>query len=202
MRIDELISAQHRRKAISQMHRAGAVYDLINLEYGVGFVPMKDAHGAYSSILVHPKLPYIIKLFDSTDTGYLEFLKIAVAHPDNPHFPKLRGRPMKLGEKFVAVRMEKLLPFGIAAFEEIEYMLDTSSHNADWQKHIDPRGIQGEFLAKWPRFAEALDILRNAEKADGIRTDWHNGNIMKRDNGTPVILDPFAPLVNKPVVIG
>ena len=190
MRIDELLSGQHRRQAIGQMHRMGAVYDITNLEHGLGFKPLDN--GSYATVLAHPNLNYVIKLFDAEDKGYQVFLKAVNQNRTNPHFPVLRGQPMNFG-KWIGVRMEKLLPYSLSKFEEIEYMLDTACLYDTWRKFIRADSIHGEFLSQWPEFASALDALRQGLKANSsIRVDWHQGNIMQRSDGTPVIIDPFA----------
>ena len=202
-KVDEnLVSAQHRRQALGQMTRAGAVYDLVNQEYGLGFSPMKGAYGSVSTILVHPKLDYIVKLFDRDDSGYLAFLRTVVANRQNPHFPRLRGRPVPLGKNWMAVRLERLIPYPQSRFDEIEFLLDKAITYPNWQSTVAPDSVHGEFLEKWPHFAEALDLLRDQLKSTkGITSDWHQGNIMQREDGTPVIIDPFSRSAAKPVAV-
>ena len=199
---EKLSSGQERRKALSQMSRAGAVSDLVNQEYGLGFSPMKGAYGGFSTILVHPRLDYILKLFDSNDSGYLSFLKTVVTNPQNPHFPRLRGRPVQLGGNWMAVRMERLMPYPQSRFDDIEFLLDKAVLYPNWQSTIAQDSVHGEFLEKWPSFAEALDLLRDQLKSTkGITSDWHQGNIMQRADGTPVIIDPFSRAAAKPVAV-
>lgn len=193
MKIDEIIGAENRRMALKQMHRGGAIYDLINREYGLGFEPLAD--GEFATILVHPNLNYVLKLFDSTDAGYKMFIQIALAHKDNPHFPRFRGRPVNFG-KFSTIRMEKLVPIHPNRFADIEYMIHKAMTDDNWKKDIWPNSEFDDFLKKWPKFGNALDIIRTAFKNrvnQKISLDFHEGNIMLRpENGAPVITDPFA----------
>ena len=190
MRIHEIVGGQPTRQAIDKLHRHTAVGKITNLEQGLGFEQLD--RGSYATVLVHPKLSYVIKLFDASDKGYQAFLKVVKANPDNPHFPKLRGQPMNFG-RWAGIRMERLQPYSLREFQDIEYMLDHAFFYDNWRDAIKPNSIHSEFLEQWPEMGNALDALRRTLKTvGGIRVDWHQGNIMQRSDGTPVIIDPFA----------
>lgn len=182
----ELRSELDTRKYVSQLSRRDTSSALTSYH---GF--HKISGGVFSSVLVHPKLDYIIKLFDNDDEGYKLFLGIALANQKNPHFPQIRGRPMQIGSQTQGIRLEKLTPMSGSEFEDLEYMLAVAKSDPNWEENLTPNGIAREFLDKWPRFAQALNTLRDA-KDSGTWFDWHGGNIMKRSDGTPVIIDPFV----------
>lgn len=187
MRLWEITSKFHDRASAAKLDRRGVAGELSSYH---GFEPLSGARGDYSSILVHPSLPYIIKLFDQKDTGYMRFLEVAGANQANPHFPRLRGKPMRIGEKTVGIRMERLSPMSVREFEDIEYMLYQMSGDPGYERTLKPDGLEREFLDRWPRFSDAIALLRRA-KTPGLLFDWHDGNLMKRADGTPVITDPF-----------
>lgn len=189
MRLHELRSERDSREELGKLDRLLAAHKLVKQH---GFNPLTGAFGSYSSILVHPDLDYIIKLFDAKDTGYMVFLRTALAHADNPHFPRFRGKPMQISPQLMGIRIEKLKPMQESEYDSLEYMLYQAKQDPSWLSHIRPDGEEREFLDRWPRFAEALDILRSAKQGTRVGFDWHDGNMMKRSDGTPVIIDPFV----------
>lgn len=192
MRIFELRSEQEFRKVISGMNRIG-ITGLLDFEYQ--FEPVKGAVGGFGSIMSHPRLNYVIKLFDIEDTGYLKFVQVALDNSGNPHFPKFRGRPMKLSNQTMGVRMERLQKWPRSKFETIEMLLNQAQRDSNWRRHLDSNPLAQEFIHTWPQFGDALDSLNSAalSKHSDVEFDWHDGNIMQRTDGTPVIVDPFAP---------
>jgi hypothetical protein len=65
--------------------------------------------GYYATVLGKPETPHVLKLLDSTDKGYLEYVALAMA-VENPHFPKFRGKPFRVTREYYAVRLERLTP--------------------------------------------------------------------------------------------
>lgn len=65
--------------------------------------------GYYATVMNKPGTPHVLKLFDHTDKGYLEFVALAMA-TNNPHFPQFRGKPMRITKDYYAIRMERLKP--------------------------------------------------------------------------------------------
>lgn len=186
MKLIEIIGREDLRKYLSKLDREGAADELISFH---GFERMKGARGAYSSVLTSPRAPYIIKLFDANDVGYMRFLDVALANQSNPHFPRIRGRPMRIGPRIMGIRLERLEPMSRGEYEEIEYMLHSMSTNPAWERSLRPGDSHHEFLVRWPEFSSAIALLRRAISND-VGFDWHGGNMMKRGE-TPVIIDPF-----------
>ena len=192
MRLIELTSAREFRKVIQGMHRIG-ITGLLDFEYK--FAPVKGAVGGFGSIMSHPDLKYVVKLFDSDDVGYMKFVQVAKAHSDNPHFPRFRGQPMKLSRETMGVRLERLIPMPRSRFETLEMLLNQAQRDSNWRRHLATNELAKEFLTKWPQFGAALDLLNQAALSPNsdVDFDWHDGNIMQRTDGTPVIVDPFIP---------
>jgi len=82
--------------------------------------------GYYATVVGKPETPHVLKLFDRTDKGYLEFVALAMS-VNNPHFPQFRGKPMRITKDYYAIRMERLKPFAGNASEnygfEFSYQL-------------------------------------------------------------------------------
>lgn len=190
MKISELRGEKQNRDHLGRLTRQGAADELISHQ---GFRPVEGPKGAHSSVIFHPNLDYVIKLFDANDSGYRLFLDVARNHQGNEHFPRIRGRPMRLSQNVIGIRLERLEDFmSWDKFKSISEMLDHASWSDNWQAGLRPDSSAMEFLLRWPHFATALDILRRAAKPHGVRFDWHLGNIMLRSNHSPVIIDPFA----------
>jgi len=142
-------------------------------------------HGYYAGVFAKPDDPYVIKIYDN-DPGYERYLKYIIANQTNPHVPKLRGRPVRLGNSIRIVRMEKLIPNTTTEQEEIYKSI--INYIADHGKHyqyalINQKNIENKF----PKLLPLLDEL--AENKEIL--DLGKQNIMFRGN-IPVITDPYA----------
>ena len=191
MKLQELISHRPYVKGVTTR------YEVQQKLGELGFKKIGDPSG-YAGVYAHPNFSYVLKVFDATDIGYLTFLQVVGKHPNNPHFPIFRGKPMVLIKsditdypRVMTIRMEKLTTFPISRYiDRLEYML-SSATSTDWRNNIKHNDLAKEFLEEWPKFGEALDLLV-AAKTDNIAFDWHEGNVMLRGN-CPVIIDPFRP---------
>jgi hypothetical protein len=160
--------------------------------HGMGW-EMSRGQGAFSTVYLHPNKDYILKLFEPRDVGYIRFLTLALQNQDNPHFPRLRGRPVRATKHAMAIRLERLQPISQATFWRNQDWLNMASGRKIWRRLVSNDDAAQEFLAHWPRFADALDALNSMYTVDsGIEFDWHPGNMMQRGD-VPVIIDPFKP---------
>ena len=190
MKLEELISHRPYVKNVATRN------EVQKKLHELGFKKIGEPSG-YAGVYEHPNLSYALKVFDANDRGYRAFLQVVAQHPNNPHFPKFRGKPMVIVKsdddtpKVMAIRMEKLKKFPISRYiDRLEYML-SSAKTEYWRDSIKHNDLAKEFLEEWPQFAEVIDALV-AAKTDNIAFDWHEGNIMLRGN-CPVIIDPFRP---------
>lgn len=192
MKIQELRSESRFRNIAKTLNR-NLIKQYLNLGYH--FHPVHKGEGGYGSIMQHDSVPYVIKLFDVTDTAYVKFIQLVRSHHSNPHFPKFRGQVITLSDQVLAIRLEKLTPWSKASYEDMEYLLYQAQSDPDWRRHLDRNPIAQEFMQTWPQFGLALDVLNKfiLQGDHEITFDWHDGNIMQRSDGTPVIIDPFAP---------
>ena len=170
--------------------------------------------GGYGKVYTHPKWPYVVKMF-TRDDPYLKFARYAYKHP-HKSFPKFYGAPQKIipefsrnrsmGEVYLS-RIEKLHPLTLRTYDEIDkyknyythyrYMVDmeknarhffgnTYNYRLNELKH---------HLADMPENIEsALDAMTIVNKEAYARnwgtSDWHINNLMQRDNGDIVLIDP------------
>lgn len=130
--------------------------------------------GKYATVFNNPTSSYVIKVF-LKDTAYLTWLKFCFENPRNPFVPQIRGKVVKLTPIFMAVRLEKLLPY--------KY---TDQHPNDFN-------IWGEQPPCQCAHCNNPDV-QNVQKfldQHSKLLDIHPGNVMQRSNGHIVIIDPF-----------
>lgn len=153
-----------------------------------------DAPGAFGSVWRKGDTPYVLKIFSSSDYAYEAFLTLAMKHQDNPHFPKIFGKMVKVTPKYNAVRIEPLTPYKADSTLIRRY---TRYRNYMRGNTVDPNSIVAmeyedclEFLYEYPKLKEALDLI-----IDGLLglygNDISNKNLMMRGS-TIVITDPVA----------
>ena len=127
--------------------------------------------------------PYVIKVF-YRDSNYLKYLKYVLAHQDNPHVPKVRGKPMKITPEAYAVRLEELQP--VAPRDENEKQLvDSIINTLTWGRFKQNSYIR---LEEPELYKMLLDLAKIY--GDHNETDLIQANIMQRKDGTIVITDP------------
>lgn len=175
--------------------------------------------GASANVYTKPDIDYVIKIFDSKDTGYLRFLDL-IQKVENVHFPVIRGKPMLINSNTYGVKLEKLTPFVYEGYYRSlltyinyfvnEIVYDYKSTNANYlyskentlrltPEKINHMNILYDNMAeKWKKFEQQFPELSTAIKLivkyvliplDG-RADLHNYNVMMRGK-TLVIIDPI-----------
>jgi hypothetical protein len=146
--------------------------------------------GYYAQVYGRDDKDYVLKVFDYRDRGYAEFLKL-VATNANPHFPKIIGKPIKITSGYWAVRMEKLTPAPEAL--QIGIYLSTRDNGPNPRNSLQIAAHEQimELFESQPLLKDALDlIIDNILHNSSIGADLHKENVMKRSDGTLVIIDP------------
>ena len=171
--------------------------------------------GVFGTVFLNPNKPYVLKLF-KVDHAYQRFLKLIRSQPDNPHFPKLRGLPMKVNDEYSAVRMEKLekhqghekerhqeakadldayLSYSSDLRQRIRDLRDAKDPARQEHIHNKIREINKKLepiIKERPELVKSIDdIYHKVIKPTGANFDLHGGNIMWRGK-TMVITDPVA----------
>jgi len=143
-----------------------------------------NTDGYFANIFQHPNYPYVYKVFVD-DRGYEKFLKVIRKNQNNPHVPKVRGRPINIGKNSHAIRMELL--------QELD-----GENDPILKKYIAP-SIEPK------RGYSLFDYLDSDENSDYLEEhwpeldfiigysgeDWNSSNVMKRGD-TLVVTDPWA----------
>lgn len=114
--------------------------------------------GSYATVYEKPGAQYVLKLFDADDLAYLAFVHLA-QNVRSPHFPLLRGKPIRVTPEYYAIRMEKLSEYH--GDPELLYVY-TRCRDLD----LDPTSYMGmqmgdaeELFYGDPTLKVALDVL-------------------------------------------
>ena len=138
--------------------------------------------GSFGAVFEKPGYPWLFKIFN-TDPAYLFFLKWAIAHQDNPHVPKIKGKIIKINRDTYAVRLEKLRPCDME--DEILNELDNIIYR--YLKYNKLSSDDKNWIeSNCPKILEIIDAMRKS----GYQLDLKSDNIMMRGD-VPVVTDPI-----------
>ena len=152
--------------------------------------------GAYSLVFFHPKKKYVVKITNTVDEGYMEYVDLLKHHP-NEHFPVISDMKSLKVEGFV---------YSIYLIEKLDKIDRKYVQNLfEWFYQIMrfPNSMLEDIFSlteeipqifiDHPDLVDALHLLgRKVKSMDCICLDIHEENIMKRKDGTIVITDPYA----------
>ena len=160
----------------------------------------QSGSGLQASVYSHPKLPYMLKLFNSQDTAYAEWIKVAMANKNNPHMPRFVSKRMvRITEDIFAIRMESLVPID-GIFLKIHTVSDRllegglsasmpPSRCAGKLAYLPEYKYFEQYCSTHPDWLAALDIAWHCMSTSGLGNDFHPGNCMRRGDDL-VITDP------------
>ncbi len=203
--LTELIGIKGQLKTLSSDDNVGGYEAGGNAWYDImthnGFSPI--GAGLNASVWKHPKLAYVLKLFNSDDQAYIDWVSVAMKHKNNPHMPKfISKRLIRITPNVVAIRMESLRHLK-TEIEHIVYQfsdrkllsnyseLPSQSFN-NVKEEFDEWQVVNNYCQRHPLWLEALDITWNFIKTTGHENDFHSKNCMVRDPDTLVITDPVV----------
>jgi hypothetical protein len=173
MKITEITRPRYQRQVDNILQKAGYK----RLGYG--------SFGA-----VYDKGDKIIKIFTSKDSAYLAFVSMVLKHKDNPHFPKMYGKPIKISDEYYGIKMEKL-EVGEVNPEHISEYINNIKHGIS-DDDINPKIIK--FIkSQGEKFEEACSLIAEILKSNShFKVDMYSGNenLLKRGN-TIVFIDPI-----------
>ena len=187
MRISELLTESEILDEISRPKRSEAHNILMNAGYEM------LGYGIFANVYAKPGENGVLKLFDSEDEAYQKFVYMAMSNP-NPHFPKFKGKMMKITDEYYAIRMEKLTPLPDTP-DTASYAKKISAYvkliqNKSGRIRSDADELISdidEIEKEQPGIKYACNMIGNRFKEEII--DIHNDNIMLRGN-ILVITDP------------
>jgi len=157
--------------------------------------------GNFAEVYRKPGDNHVIKLFGFSDLAYPKFVQLAQS-TSNPHFPKFKGKLMKVTKDYYAVRMEKLNPItegaipysGIKmssaslAYAINDYVRLKKGLGNNYIPDDKVKTIMEELELSQPGITEACDFI--AGMTD-VYPDIHKNNLMLRGK-TLVITDPVV----------
>lgn len=125
--------------------------------------------------------PWVFKIFND-DEGYLFFYNYSRQNQNNPHVPKVKGKPLPITPNTFLVRIEKLqeLPPKMYSSELVDIIT-----SIDWAEEftIEKQNI---LKKKYPTILPIITDIVNS----GYSIDFNQNNLMARGN-TLVITDPL-----------
>ena len=156
-----------------------------------------DNNGMYSGVYYNPRKSYVLKINKREDYAYQFYVNLIHRHP-NKHFPIISDmKVMKIGNfnyrVYLIEKLHRLPRAGILVIklDELYYGLKNVSkeHIAQRVKELFPRTPA---IFKDAEFVNAVWEL--SWSGGGFRTSWdmHEDNIMQREDGTIVIIDPYS----------
>ena len=188
MRINEIITES---EVLDEITRPGTIDDAHEILKKAGYAQIGD--GYYAEVFAKPGADHVLKLFNSRDKAYQAFVNIAIQNP-NTHFPKFKGKMMKITNNYYAIRMEKLseLAGDPRTRGIIKLMIEYITRKEDDPFRPFPDQRQMDVLEKLqPGITEACDVIVELLKHNNADVDLHLGNVMMRGN-TYVITDPVS----------
>ena len=191
MRINEIITESEVLDEITRPGQGNAEYMLEKAGYE------KLGQGVSGTVYAKPGEDSVLKLFQSWDKSYKLFVNFTLQHP-NIHYPKFKGKMMKITDNYYAIRMEKLTPLSQEHAKMVRTMKDYITQriatrfreiNPDeatwWQRDM-------EILeTKQPGITEVCEELAKFVDESQSGLDLQAANVMLRGN-TLVITDPVV----------
>lgn len=186
----------------------------------VDFLAQQDIHiigrGSFGRVFYSPSWNYVIKVFEKDD-AYLKFVNFAINNP-NKHFPKFLKNPKNIPQ-FLTRKLhapDYLVVVKIEKLEEIEeklgkflakqldvlelYYFDGEHFTMkDYfnNEYVDYDNVQHLFKYYQQKYQLDVESILKAyislqkQLNHTITDDLHEGNLMQREDGTVVFIDPF-----------
>lgn len=139
-----------------------------------------DGHGA-NGYVYNLNKSRVFKVFDKDDTGYLDFLKLMKKFKGKKHFPRVYDfYPTK--DEYIVV-LERL-----QEYKNKDGLWDYTTEAESVGYGDADSGLWYGYFSK--SFDKYLKVLED-NFTKGVEWDLHANNIMQREDGTPVIIDPW-----------
>jgi hypothetical protein len=142
--------------------------------------------GINGAVFKNPNYPFVLKIY-RTDQGFDEWLYFCRTNKDNPYLPKIKGQPIVINKIFTAVRLEPLKELlasdiyeayiFLNKLEKLEKLESSALKN---KKEIIEKS-DNYYLVKIIKFLQNFEPFR----------DLSDHNLMRRENGDFVIIDPI-----------
>ena len=149
--------------------------------------------GYFSYVYEHPDKSYVMKITILPDPGYAEYVKLIKSHP-NKYFPKISDmRVLKIhNSDYYVYLIEKLKTIPKYIRNTYSRAINQIISNPDRSiNNLFPEGVP-EVITRNSDLVAALKLIRSYARHTGYSIDLHGENIMKREDGTLVITDPYS----------
>jgi len=147
--------------------------------------------GHFSATYLSPNEKSVLKINRAADPGYEHFIKVVKKFP-NIHFPVISDKK-KLPDGTSAYIMERLYVMEWNDEQLVGIIQDAMAYimtnELKEYERLYPNDIKA--LKMQPGLIEALEIL--AKFRGSFKNDIRHDNMMKRKDGTIVIIDPYGP---------
>lgn len=158
------------------------------------------SEGSYSLVFSNPAKSYILKVNKRPDPAFAKFAALA-RRSKNSHFPKISDmKRLRLYKNTYHIYLiEKLVPVAKSIAQNLADAIENIGEQARFKKRIITVEELAEifmepkikyYLKRNPSLITASSLL-GLKRAPGLWFDLHNENIMKRTDGTVVIIDPY-----------
>lgn len=184
MRINELTGIKHQVAKLTPGAGHEEWQELLGKQ---GFVPV--GHGLSAQVYMHPKLPYVLKVFTVEDKAYPYWVNVCKTHLlGNPYVPSFRGNLVRINADASAVRMERLSPANNEqkqlARDLQRAIIESRRNGTDWRTHplVKDKTLDEQLV-------EAVNYINKGSLKHAL--DLKGANVMNR-NGQLVFTDPLA----------
>jgi hypothetical protein len=178
MRIDEITRPKTKNEAGYRL-------------YNAGYQPLGS--GLYARVYQKPGAKYVLKMFRSDDLCYPNYVRMVKQHQDNPHFPKIFGRLVRVTSEYYAVRTEHL-EWGYTKLDQpVRAFIANYAYRPSPEEQVALAQRYAQVIQQYPRLEEACKLILTVspEGKDECNVDIHSENVMLRD-GFPVFTDPLS----------
>ena len=186
MRISELLNEE----TLNEISRPSAS-EAEQILFRAGY--KRIGYGAFGTVYGKPDSAHVLKLFMSSDIGYMEFVDLANKHP-NPHFPKFKGKIMKITKDYNAIQMERLTPAQdnnetVLIARTMNNYVRLLQHKESYRQTPDETtNAMNALEESQPGIKNACSLIAHSTTRE---VDIHNENYMMRGK-VLVITDPVA----------
>ena len=198
MRINEIINES---ETLDEITRPNKIHDAGHILKHAGYE--KLGYGMFADVYAKPGADHVLKLFDRRDRSYPKFVNMVIQHPNN-HFPKFKGKIMKITDNYYAIRMEMLSKFSTWMADngglDLLYLLQNyiygyAAHGAGFETSSERASSTvkqiNDLEKTQPGIKKACEFIADLIKSGDPGLDLHNENLMMRGN-TIVFTDPVS----------
>jgi hypothetical protein len=171
-------------------------------------------NGVDQQAWLEPNTGYVLKIFGTSSNGtfstsqkmFYRWAKFCEKNKDNEFLPKFYGIETFVfnNDNYIQFRQEKLVKTKLNLMEITQDMVESADknksfkefvkqvkNNAEWYP-LSYRALDDDQNVTWmKKFYKTIMALNKIADKKGWTSDIHSDNVMMRQDGTPVIIDPW-----------